>query len=99
MKYLKSILLVTLVAVVLLGVRYADSKYVKILRYKTWDAYQTIHPRQDVSNLVTIVNISERDIERYGQWPWPRHIMAALVAKLNQHGAKIINLNINKSCF
>ncbi len=94
MKYLKSILLVTLVAVVLLGVRYADSKYVKILRYKTWDAYQTIHPRQDVSNLVTIVNISERDIERYGQWPWPRHIMAALVAKLNQHGAKIINLNI-----
>ena len=68
MKYLRSIGLVLIVSLVLLCVRSADSKYVKILRYKVWDAYQTILPRQDVSNMVAVVNITEEDIKKYGQW-------------------------------
>ena len=94
MKYLRSIGLVLIVALVLLCVRSADSKYVKILRYKVWDAYQTILPRQDVSDMVTVVNITEEDIQKYGQWPWPRHIVAMLVAKIADKGSILINMNI-----
>jgi len=94
MKYLRSIGLVLIVALVLLCVRSADSKYVKILRYKVWDAYQTILPRQDVSNMVAVVNITEEDIKKYGQWPWPRHIVAMLIAKIADNGSTVINMNI-----
>ena len=94
MKYLRSIGLVLIVALVLLCVRSADSKYVKILRYKVWDAYQTILPRQDVSNMVAVVNITEEDIKKYGQWPWPRHIVAMLIAKIADNGSAVINMNI-----
>ncbi len=94
MKYLRSIGLVLIVALVLLSVRSADSKYVKILRYKVWDAYQTILPRQDISDYVSIVNITEKDIKKYGQWPWPRHVMAMLVAKIGDGGSAVINMNI-----
>ena len=44
--------------------------------------------------MVTIVDIGEKDIAKYGQWPWPRHIMAMLHAKLGDAGAVVINYNI-----
>ena len=86
--------MVIIVAVVLLGVRVNNNDYVKTLRYKTWDFFQTIHPRQDVSDLITIVDIGEEDIRKYGQWPWPRHIMAMLHARIGDAGAVMINYNI-----
>jgi len=86
--------MVIIVAIVLLGVRVNNNDSVKTLRYKTWDYFQTIHPRQDISDLITIVNIGEKDIAKYGQWPWPRHIMAMLHAKLGDAGAVVINYNI-----
>ena len=94
MKIFTSIWMVVIVAVVLLGVRVNNNDYVKTLRYKTWDFFQTIHPRQDVSDLITIVDIGEEDIKKYGQWPWPRHIMAMLHARIGDAGAVMINYNI-----
>ena len=94
MKFLKSISLVVIVALILLCIRSIDSKYVKILRYKVWDAYQTIKPRQDISPNIAVVNITESDIKKYGQWPWPRHIMAMLLAKISDSGSILINMNI-----
>ena len=94
MKIFTSIWMVIIVAIVLLGVRVNNNDTVKTLRYKTWDYFQTIHPRQDVSDLVTIVDIGEKDIAKYGQWPWPRHIMAMLHARLGDAGAIVINYNI-----
>lgn len=86
--------MVVVVAVVLLGVRIDNGDTIKTLRYKTWDYFQQIHPRQIISDSVTVVNISESDLKKYGQWPWPRHIMAMLHAKLGDAGAIIINYNI-----
>ena len=94
MRIFTSIWMVIIVAVVLLGVRVNNNDYVKTLRYKTWDFFQTIHPRQDVSDLITIVDIGEEDIRKYGQWPWPRHIMAMLHARIGDAGAVMINYNI-----
>ena len=86
--------MVVVFALVLLGIRIDNSDLVKTLRYKTWDTFQQIHPRQEVSNLVTIVDITEEDIKKYGQWPWPRHIMAMLHARIGDAGAVMINYNI-----
>jgi len=94
MRIFTSIWMVIIVAVVLLGVRVNNNDYVKTLRYKTWDFFQTIHPRQDVSDLITIVDIGEEDIKKYGQWPWPRHVMAMLHARIGDAGAVMINYNI-----
>ena len=94
MRIFTSIWMVIIVAIVLLGVRVNNNDTVKTLRYKTWDYFQTIHSRQDVSDLITIVDIGEKDIAKYGQWPWPRHIMAMLHAKLGDAGAVVINYNI-----
>ena len=81
-------------AIVLTGLRIDNSDTVKTLRYKTWDKFQTINPREVVSDSVTVINITEDDLKTYGQWPWPRHVMAMLHAKIADAGAVLVNYNI-----
>ena len=94
MKIFTSIWMVIAFAVVLTGIRIDNSDTVKTLRYKTWDHFQYVQPRQEVSDSVTVVNVTEEDLKRYGQWPWPRHVMAMLHAKLVDNGAILVNYNI-----
>ena len=94
MKIFTSIWMVIIVAAVLLGIRIDNNDAVKTLRYKTWDYFQKIHPRDVISDSVTVVNITEEDLKTYGQWPWPRHIMAMLHARIGDAGAILINYNI-----
>ena len=94
MKMLTSIWMVVAFAVVLLGVRIDNSDTIETLRYKTWDHFQYVHPRSTLSDSVTVVNITEADIKKYGQWPWPRHVMAMLHAKIGDAGAILVNYNI-----
>ena len=86
--------MVILVASILLGLRISNGDTIKILRYKTWDFFQTTQPRNLVSDAITVVNITEADLKKYGQWPWPRHVMAMLHAKIGDAGAILINHNI-----
>ncbi len=94
MKIFTSIWMVIVFALVLTGIRIDNSDTVKTLRYKTWDKFQTIEPRNIVSDSVTVVNITEEDLKKYGQWPWPRHVMAMLHAKIADAGAILVNYNI-----
>ena len=86
--------MVLIVAAVILGIRIDNNDTVKTLRYKTWDYFQMLKPRNDLSDRVTIVNITEEDLKTYGQWPWPRHIMAMLHARIGDSGALLVNYNI-----
>ncbi len=94
MRIFTSIWMVLIVAAILLGVRIDNGDIVKTLRYKTWDYFQQIHPRNAISDSITVVNITEEDLKRYGQWPWPRHVMAMLHARIGDAGAILINYNI-----
>ena len=86
--------MVVVFAVVLTGIRIDNNDTIKTLRYKTWDKFQTIQPRETLSDSVTVVNITEEDLKKYGQWPWPRHVMAMLHAKIADAGAILVNYNI-----
>lgn len=94
MKFFTSRWMVLAFAILLLFVRVQDSDYVKTLRYKTWDYFQIQSPRANLSDMVAIVDITEQDLKEYGQWPWPRHIMAMLHARISDAGAVMINYNI-----
>ena len=94
MKIFTSIWMVIAFAVVLTGIRIDNSDTVKTLRYKTWDHFQYVQPRHEVSDAILVVDITEEDLKKYGQWPWPRHVMAMLHAKIGDAGAILVNYNI-----
>jgi adenylate cyclase len=46
------------------------------------------------SDRVVIVDIDEHSLTRYGQWPWPRDVIARLVARLREERAAVVALDI-----
>ena len=47
-----------------------------------------------VSGQVVIVDIDEKSLKKLGQWPWPRDIVAALVAAIHANGVKVLGFDI-----
>lgn len=46
------------------------------------------------SPLPIIIDIDERSLADYGQWPWPRYRIALLLAKLHRWGASVVALDM-----
>jgi adenylate cyclase len=66
------------------------------LRLKVFDAYQSIKPREfkPEETPSRIVDIDEESLRRFGQWPWPRPVLAELTQKLTQAGAALIVFDV-----
>ena len=65
------------------------------LNHKVYDFLLLASPRSEGSlSPVVIVDIDERSLREYGQWPWPRYRVATLVEKLGGMGAWVIGLDI-----
>ncbi|MGH6865033.1 MAG: CHASE2 domain-containing protein [Methyloceanibacter sp.] len=89
------VLIVGTVIVASLALRVWDPAPVARLRSLVFDAYQRVNPRNfDPALPVRIVDIDEESLERLGQWPWPRTILADLVQKLGSNGAAAIGFDM-----
>ncbi len=64
------------------------------LRNASFDTFQRLGPRPYQPAPVRIVDINEKSLEKYGQWPWPRIRMASLVDRLRALGAAVIALDM-----
>jgi adenylate cyclase len=77
------------------AVRWADPFFVRALRLIAFDGFQRLDPRPyDPELPVRIVDIDEKSLELYGQWPWPRTILRDLVARLAERDAAAIAFDI-----
>ena len=88
----RAIGLVLLVA--FLALRVWDPFVVEELRLRSFDLYQDIKPRAAKARPVVIVDIDEASLKAYGQWPWPRTIVADLVTKLTEMGTVAIGFDV-----
>ena len=86
-----TIALVTLFVLTFIG--FKDPQVKEILRLKGFDLLLQSEERQ-VSKDIGIITIDEKSIEKYGQWPWPRHVLADIVLKARLDGAQVIVLPI-----
>ncbi|WP_398470262.1 CHASE2 domain-containing protein [Tardiphaga sp.] len=83
-----------LLLVALAALRIADVPALEELRLRSFDAYQVIEPRRKTAKPVVIVDIDEKSIQKYGQFPWPRTLLAELVTKLRQMGAVVTAFDV-----
>ena len=74
----------------LAALRIADPPPIEELRVRTFDAFQRIDPRVKTIRPVTIIDIDEPSLAKFGQWPWPRTRIADLVTNLTRLGAVVI---------
>lgn len=64
------------------------------LRNAVFDQYQRWQPRIYQSNPVRIIDIDDESLQKYGQWPWPRILVAELLTKLHQGSPKVIAIDV-----
>ncbi len=79
---------------VLILVRIWDPLPLEELRFRSFDLYQNISPRIPDVLPVVIVDIDEASIGTYGQWPWPRTLLADLLTRLDQMGALAVGFDV-----
>jgi adenylate cyclase len=84
--------LVILAALIVL--RISDPAPLVELRLRTFDLFQTIKPRVDTDRPVLIVDIDEPSLSAYGQWPWPRTLVAKLLDRLFESKAKAVAFDV-----
>ena len=68
----------------------SDSRWRKGLEYFTFDQLNRHYPRAvPPDHPVVIVDIDEESLVHFGQWPWPRDVVAKMVTNLAAMGAKV----------
>jgi len=82
---------VTLFALTWIGLQ--DPQVKEILRLKSFDLLLQSQEKE-ISQDITIVTIDEKSIEKYGQWPWNREVLAETIIKLRSQGAGVIVMPI-----
>ena len=89
-----TIAFVTLFVVTFIGLQ--DPQIKEILRLKSFDLLLQSEPKE-ISQDIAVVTIDEKAIEKYGQWPWKRDILADVIIKLREAEVGIIVFFLNSS--
>jgi adenylate cyclase len=74
--------------------RVADPAPVQELRVRVFDTFQRFEPRVKTARPVTIIDIDEKSLAKFGQWPWPRTRIADMVINLSRLGSAAIALDV-----
>jgi adenylate cyclase len=84
-----------LVAVAGAAIVLAEPRPYRMIRDLAQDAIQRMHPRPyDPAAPVAVIDVDEAALAAFGQWPWPRTLVAALTDRLYQHGAIAIGFDV-----
>jgi len=86
-----SIAFVTLFVLTFIGLQ--DPQVKEILRLKGFDLLLQSE-KKEVSQDIGVITIDEKAIEKYGQWPWKRDVLADVINQLREVEVGIIVLPI-----
>ena len=96
MKKLRNILLSPWLALItfsiLLTIKLANPTFVDAVKLKFYDALMVNKPIQ--SEQIVLANISEKTLEKYGQYPFPREVYSKIISDLYSSGAGVVGNTI-----
>ncbi len=93
MKYFTHWILAFVTLTLLMVWGFSDPYVKKLARLKSFDVVQQ-YDTPTISDDIVVVEIDERAIEQYGQWPWNRKTIADIIWQLREAGAGIIVLPV-----
>lgn len=76
------------------GLRVWDPVPTQMVRHEIMDLFQVVWPRTETTGEVVIVDLDDQSLSRYGQWPWPRVLLAFLVERLFGMGADVVAFDV-----
>lgn len=78
------------------GILLPDPGPLPPLRLWAFDTYQARFPRTRVPGVepAVIVEVDDQSLQRIGQWPWPRDVLARLIDRVAEHNPAAIGIDI-----
>ncbi|HUL31150.1 MAG TPA: CHASE2 domain-containing protein [Thermodesulfobacteriota bacterium] len=80
-------------SVLLFSLNLVKPSLLDFLHHRVYDSFLS-SSTSEPSPVPVIVDIDERSLRQYGQWPWPRYRIATLADKLRNLGALSIGLDM-----
>ena len=71
----------------------ADSGTIQKLEWSLYDQGVRSSSR-DPGNKIAVIAIDDESIANIGRWPWPRDVLASMISKLSEGGAKVVSNTI-----
>ena len=71
----------------------SDPTPLQTIRNQTFDSLQQLDTIRDSEN-IAIINIGEKSLQQWGQWPWPRQNFAQLIHDIRQKNGGIIGFTV-----
>jgi adenylate cyclase len=93
MKKLLSPWLALVTLSLLLIIRFADFSFIESVRLRYFDTLITSKTSTE-SEQISVVNIDDKSIEKYGQFPFPRSDYASIIDDLYSRGAGLVVFNL-----
>ena len=71
----------------------SDPTPLQTIRNQTFDSLQQLDTIRNSEN-IAIINIGEKSLQQWGQWPWPRQNFAQLIHDIRQKNGGIIGFTV-----
>ena len=83
----------SILLIILITIKIINPSFVKSISYLSFDIYQKIFAEKKDSEVI-IIDIDEKSLGKFGQFPWNRSIFAKILDQLNTSNPKAIGFDI-----
>ena len=87
-------LIYLIILILLIALKIANPSFVKSISNLSFDLYQKVFTLKKTDSDVVIIDIDERSLGKFGQFPWSRSVFAKILEKVNQSNPKAIGFDI-----
>jgi len=93
LKY-KNYLIFLLILILLIFLKTINPNFIKSISFLSFDMYQKIFPIKKQDSNVIIIDIDEKSLGKFGQFPWNRSIFAKIIENVNSAKPKAIGFDV-----
>ncbi len=90
----KNYLIFLILLFFLIVLKSINPSFIKSISFLSFDLYQKVFPLQKSESEVIIIDIDEKSLVKFGQFPWSRSVFAQIIEKVNATDPKAIGLDI-----
>ena len=92
-KYLNYIVFFILL-ILLITIKIINPTFIKSISNLSFDLYQKAFPLEKQDSNVVIIDIDEKSLGKFGQFPWSRSVFAKILDQINISNPKAIGFDI-----
>ena len=80
--------------IILITLKIANPSFIKSISYISFDLYQKTFPLKKQDSNVVIIDIDEKSLSKFGQFPWSRNVFAKIIDKVHATKPKAIGFDV-----